>query len=273
MKRILFIIASGAFSSLAFSQSNNSLKLVKGQQYQVDTKIATINSIEMQGQSIDNTTDMASIYKIEVTEAQENNFTLTNTLTNIQMNVSMMGQEIKFDSDKKEDMDGQMGSAFKEFINQPKQVKLDHTGKVLTSDTTSISGLAKQLNFDVSGYGSQLAFQPIPSKLKAGDTWTDKINNEGDSKTITYVVKEINENIATITFTGTLSSETAMEQQGMELKQKTSGTYSGEEKVDIHTGVIQSNTSITDAKGTLTAMGQELPIITKITSATIVKAL
>ena len=45
------------------------------------------------------------------------------------MNMSMMGQEMNFDSDKKEDMDGQIGSAFKEYINQPKEVVIDHPEK------------------------------------------------------------------------------------------------------------------------------------------------
>lgn len=273
MKNITLIIAAIIFSSYLFAQNNSSLKLAKGQKYQVESKIASSNSIQMQGQSIDNSTNMVSIYKIEVTGSEGNNYNLTNTITNIQMNVSMMGQEMNFDSDKEEDMNGQMGSAFKEFINQPKQIELDKAGNVLTSDSTSLSGIAKQLNFDVSGYGSQLAFQPLPAKLKTGATWIDKTDNDGNSKAITYTVKEINGTVATIAFNGTISTESAMEQQGMELKQKTSGTYTGEERVDIHTGVIQTNTSTTNATGTVTAMGQDLPIITKVTTTTTVKLL
>jgi hypothetical protein len=47
----------------------------------------------------------------------------------------------------------------------------------------------------------------------------------------------------------------------------------GEEKVDIKTGVIQSSSSTGDASGTVSAMGQDFPMTTKITSTTTVKEL
>lgn len=273
MKKISFLAAALAFSSLGFSQNNNILKLAKGQKYLVENKITTANTIQMQGQSMDNNTDMTSTYKIEVTGNEGNSYNLTNTITNIKMNMNMMGQELKFDSDKQEDMDGQIGSAFKELINQPKQVKLNNTGKALSTESDSLSGIMKELNFDVDGFGSQLAFQPLPASLKKGTTWTDSTSGEGNSRTTTYTIKEINGNIATITFTGNLSTQNTIEQAGMELKQKTTGTYSGEELVDIKTGVIQSNSSTTNASGSVTAMGQDLPITTKVTSTTAVKLL
>ena len=271
MKKISFLAAAFAFSSFGFTQ--NTLKLVKGQKYLVENKITTANTIQMQGQSMDNNTDMSSTYKIEVTNSEGNSYDLTNTITNIKMNMNMMGQELQFDSDKQEDMDGQIGSAFKELVNQPKKVKLDKTGKVLSAESDSLTGPIKELNFDLAGFGSQLAFQSLPSGLKKGTTWTDSTNSEGSSRTTTYTIKEINGNIANIAFTGNLSTESIIEQAGMEVKQKTTGTYSGEELVDIKTGVIQSNSSTTNATGTVTVMGQDLPVTTQVTSATAVKLL
>jgi hypothetical protein len=64
-----------------------------------------------------------------------------------------------------------------------------------------------------------------------------------------------------------------MEQQGMEIATKTTGKVVGEEKVDIKTGVIQSGSSTGDASGTVSAMGQDFPMKTKITSTTTVKEL
>lgn len=79
--------------------------------------------------------------------------------------------------------------------------------------------------------------------------------------------------MATIAFSGNLSTENTIEQAGMELKQKTAGSYSGEEIVDIKTGIIQTNSTTTNASGSVTAMGQYLPITTKVTSTTSVKLL
>lgn len=273
MKKISSLIIAVTFSSLLIAQNNTTLKLTKGEKYLIENKIVTNNTIQMQGQSMDNNTNMASTYKIEVTGNEGNNYDLTNTITNVQMNVNMMGQEMNFDSDKKEDMDGQIGSAFKGLINQPKQIKLDNTGKVLASESDSLSVVMKELNFDVAGFGSQLAFHSLPSDLKKGATWTDKNDDKANSRTTIYTVKEINGKMATITFTGTLSTENTIEQSGMELKQKTAGTYSGEEIVDVQTGIIQSNSSDTNTSGTVTVMGQDLPITTQVTSTTVVKLL
>lgn len=273
MKKTIFLIFAAASSAFSFAQNSSLLKLIKGQQYLVENKIVTANTVQMQGQSMDNNTDMFSTYKIEITGQDGNKYNLTNTITNIKMNVSMMGQEMSFDSDKEEDMNGQMGSAFKGMINQPKQVQLDKSGKVLTSENDSLSGMMKELSFDAAGFGSQLAFQPLPANLKKGTTWTDTKDDEGNSRTTTYAVKEINGNMATITFSGKLSTENTIEQAGMELKQKTSGSYSGDEIVDIQTGIIQTNSTTTNAAGSVTAMGQDLPITTKVTSTTTVKLL
>ncbi len=59
--------------------------------------------------------------------------------------------------------------------------------------------------------------------------------------------------------------------QGMEITTKTKGKFSGEEIVDITTGIVQSNTTTADASGTVSVMGQELPTSSKVTSTTTVK--
>lgn len=278
MKKItLFFLAAMCFSAITIAQSNGSLKLAKGQKYVVGNKISTTTSTQIQGQSMDTKTDVASVYNIEVKDEGNNSYNLTNTITNIKLNMTMMGNEINFDSDKKEDMDGQMGSSLKDYINQPKEVVIDNAGNVITtgsSDTSAESGLAKQLNFDASGYGAQMAFLALPQNPKVGTTWTDKTNDSsGLDRTTTYTIKDITGNIATVSFTGTLDIQKKIEQQGMELSTKTSGKISGEEKVDVKTGVVQTNTSTIESSGTVTAMGQDFPTSTKVTSSTTVKEL
>ena len=44
-----------------------------------------------------------------------------------------MGQDLSFDSDKKEDLDGENGSELKKYINQPKDIIIDKSGKVLNT--------------------------------------------------------------------------------------------------------------------------------------------
>ena len=276
MKKITLLLAGAiCFATISNAQNNRTLKLEKGQKYVVENKLTTNSSTEVQGQAMESNADVATVYNIEVKDQKDNNINLSNTISNIKMTMTMMGQNINFDSDKKEDMDGNIGSTLKDYINQPKEVILDNSGNVMPSkDTASASSIAKQLDFDASGYGAELAFLALPKNLKVGDSWTD--NNSSDSaikKSITYTIKDISGNVATVSFTGTITTEKAMEQQGMEISTKTNGKTSGEEKVDIKTGVVQSNNSTTDASGTVTAMGQDFPTSTKITSSTTVKML
>jgi hypothetical protein len=269
----IFCITTGLFA-----QNNSSLNLKKGQKYLVENKVSTKSSTEMQGQQMEANADVTSTYSIEVKDLVDNNYSLTNTVTGVKMNMTQMGQEMNFDSEKKEDIDGPIGSALKEYINQPKKVVMDKSGKLIpqkTDDTTQETNMvAKQLgNFEATGYGADMAFESLPQNVKVGSTWTSKTDNEGISKSTTFIVKEVNGNIATIALTGNMASDTKMENQGMEITTKTTGKFSGEEKVDITTGVIQTNTSTVDASGIIGVMGQELPTSSKITSTTTVKVM
>ncbi|MEO6636739.1 MAG: hypothetical protein ABIN25_00595, partial [Ginsengibacter sp.] len=71
--------------------------------------------------------------------------------------------------------------------------------------------------------------------------------------------------------TGTIAGEVKAEMQGMEVLTKTSGNFTGEEIVDLKTGLIKQNNTTTDAKGTISVMGQEIPSSSKIISVTVVK--
>jgi hypothetical protein len=278
MKKISVLVVAAMCSAMAlFAQSNASLNLKKGQKYVVENKVTTKSSTEMQGQQMEANIDATTLYNIEVKDAVANNYNLTNTITNLKMNMSQMGQEMTFDSDKKDDLNGPIGTAMKDFINQPKAVVIDKSGKVIgekkdekKDEPTSM--MAKQLgNFEATGFGADMAFEALPQNAKVGSTWTNKTDVDGISKTTNYTVKSITGKLATIGLEGTLATDTKMEMQGMEITTKTTGTFTGEEIVDMTTGVVQSNNLTTDAKGIVGVMGQELPTSSKVVSATTVK--
>ena len=276
MKKIkLFLFATVCFSTASIGQTNTSLKLSTGKTYQVDNKIETNSTTEVQGQSMESKANIASTYKIEVKGRTGDNYNLKSTLSHIVMDMSMMSQQINFDSDKKEDMDGQMGTALKTFVNQPKDLQMDNSGKVVSKDSTdsSLTGLAQKLNFAQTGFGTQLAFLALPGNAKVGSSWTDSSNTDGISRITNYTIKDISGGIADVSFTGTTTSDLKMEQNGMEISTKTTGKVTGEEKAEVKTGVIQSSTSTADASGTVTAMGQDFPATVKVTSTTTVKEL
>ena len=276
MKKIPFLIAAAfCLSTTGFTQSNPTLHLQKGQKFQVENKIETTSSTTVQGQAMDSKADITSTYNIEVKDKVNDNYNLSNTISHILMNMEMMGQSINFDSNKQEDMDGMVGESLKDYINKPQDVQMDNSGKIISDpkDTSKASAIAKQLNFAQSGYGTQMTFLAIPKNAKVGTSWTTKTNAEGIESTNNYTIKEINVDVATVSVDGTVATNMTMQQNGMDVVTKTSGKMSGEEKVNMKTGVIQTSTTTGDASGTVTAMGQDFPSSTKITSTTTIKAL
>ncbi|MEO5501920.1 MAG: DUF6263 family protein [Ginsengibacter sp.] len=271
----LLFFASVIWAS-AFSQGQ--INLTKGQKYQVDSKVVTASSTEVQGQTMETNVDAASIYNIEVKDVTNDSYVLNNTLKSLKSSTSQMGQEMNFDSDKKDDMAGPIGTALAGTINVPMSVVFSKNGTVIPDKAAKKSEdksmIARSVaTFEATGYGSQLAFIAIPASSKVGDTWTST-NDTKDTKTTTnYTIKEINGDVVTLSISGTTSNDVTMENNGMELEIKTSGKFTGEEKVNSKTGVIQSSNTVTDASGTVGAMGQEFPSTTKVITTTTVKML
>lgn len=285
-KNSLLTVATLAISALSFSQSNGTINLLPGQKYLVENKITTTSSSEMMGQTMESKADVSSNYRLEVKEIKGNNINFVNTITGMKMSVSAMGQDMNFDSDKKEDMDGDIGKNFKDIINQPKDVVMDKSGNIIIEekkDTMSNANssasptemMMKQLGGDPAeqGYGAKMAFEIIPKGSKIGSSWSDSSSTNGTAKVTHYTLKEINGDDYTISLSGNIYSEIKTEMQGMEIETKTKGNFTGEEIVDIRTGIIKQNTTNSDASGTVNVMSQEIPTSTKVTSVTTVKTL
>jgi len=286
---ILFITAgcshkiSGTTSVTPHKEETKAaINLTKGQKYVVENKITTRSTSEMQGQSMETTADGTTIYNIEVDDVKDNNYNMTNKIAAIKMNMTSMGRNISFDSDKKEDMNGEMGSSLKDYINHPNTVVMDKSGNVILADKTDSSKkddpasptlmMIKQMGDpEQQGYGAKMAFILIPKKAKEGTSWQDSTSKDGVIKVTNYAVKNINGNTATLSISGTELRDTKIQMQGMEISTKTNGKLSGEETVDITTGVILQNNSTMDASGNISVMGQEIPTKVKATSVTTVK--
>ena len=266
------------------AQTNGAINLSSGQKYAVENIITTTSSSEMMGQSMESKANVTSTYNLEVKGTSGDNINFMNTITSMKMSVNAMGQDMNFDSEKKEDMDGDMGKNFKDIINQPKEVVMSKTGTVIlkssadtASDTSTQSNptemMMKQMGGDPAsqGYGAKIAFEVIPKGAKVGTIWSDSSDQSGTKRVTRYTLKSINGNDYMIALEGTIDSQVKTEMQGMEIQTKTTGKFTGEEVVDAKTGVIKTNTTNSDAAGTVQVMGQEIPTTSKITSVTTVK--
>jgi hypothetical protein len=284
MQKIILVLISSLFFSANFSQTKGNINLTKGQKFFVDSKITAVTTQTLMGQSMESNAELLGNYAIEVKDKKDNNYNLSNTFTKMKMKMTAMGNDINFDSDKKEDMDGEYGASFKDIINKPKEVVIDKSGNILNSKketvpTTAQSDMMKMMidqllgDPEETGYGVNLAFVSTPSKIFVGYNWIDSANKEGIQRITTYTVKEIKGTQAIVAITGILNTDAKSQMQGMDILNKSKGNLSGEETLDIYTGVIKDRTTTLESAGTISvaSQGLEIPMSTKVLFVSSVK--
>ena len=281
IKIFLVLPLAMVVSTASMGQSKGSITLSKGQKYTVETTITTTSSSDMQGQKMETNSDVSTTFTIEVLGFKEDHYNLSNTMSAIKINISAMGQNINFDSDKKEDLEGDIGASLKGLIHVPHDVQMDRTGNLISnaSDTVKQDSSNTQMNVmlkqigdpEQTGYGTKMAFLPVNKKTKPGTNWQDSTSEDGVTRLTNYTVKQIDGSIAVILISGTEYRDTKMEMQGMEILTKTVGKFNGEQTIDLNTGVVVQNNSTMDAAGNLSVMGQDIPTSIKATTTTTVK--
>ena len=254
------------------------LAVTKGQKQ--ETMTTTKMTMEVMGQNIDN--ESLSTSNVEVKEVNADGYLFANTVKHMTMKGSGMGQEVSFDSDKKEDMDGQVGQAVKDKIGAVQEIQVDKQGKVTAIKEAGNSKPAEGLSGIASLTGDLAKGQPYPlliqlpgKAVKSGDSWTDSTGTVQTIKTITtYTYNGIGaDGAAMVSFTGTLAKSGIVEQNGMEIQMDMTGVTKGESSYDAASGLLKTTTSTAEIKGTLGIMGQNAPITATVVSTVAAKKL
>ncbi len=280
----LLLAAVCLFDLTASAQiSSGKLLLAKGQKIQIDNNIKSVINQEMMGQAVEITIDANMIHQVEVKDKKTNSYLVSSTLTKLSTNGSAMGQEMKFDSDKKEDLESETGKALKDQLNVSKEVELNENANVINGvkkdSKASPGGQLMDMVNNVTGGGSDesnganAAFEVIPSGKKAGDSWSDSSITDEIKTYRNYTIKAVNGNNATVLLTGKQITKKKVEQQGMEINVSMEGKLSGEGIVDMNTGLVKQKTTIMDGTGSAEVMGQSIPVTTKVTTTTTVKTI
>jgi Family of unknown function (DUF6263) len=280
---ILFGVISICAITASAQTASGKLLLDKGQKIQIDNNIKSVISQEMMGQAVEITIDANMVHQVEVKDKKKNSYLVSSTLTKLTTNGSAMGQEMKFDSDKKEDLESETGKALKDQLNVSKELELNESAEVVRGvkkDTAASAGgqLMDMMNNVTGGAndesnGANAAFDVIPKGKKVGDSWSDSSITEEIKTYRNYTIKEVNGNNATILLTGKQVTKKKVEQQGMEINVSMEGTLSGEGIVDMSTGLVKQRTTVMAGTGSAEVMGQSMPVTTKVTTTTTVKTI
>lgn len=282
---IVFLAVTLLSTTLSQAQNNGAkLILTKGQKLQIDNTVKSLTNMDLMGQSMEMTSDATMTHQVEVKDKRETIYTVASTITKITSSGNAMGQAYTFDSDKKEDLESEIGKVMKGQLNVTHEADFNTAGTFI-SEKKAVSTEAPNSNpmMDMmknltgggnnDGGGAGEIFQVLPMGKKLGDSWTDSSIAEGSKTYKTYTLKEIKGNDAILTLSGTQSTNKKIEQQGMEVNVTMESKLSGESTVDLTTGIVKQKSMVVDGAGNADAMGQAIPITTKITSNTIVKNL
>jgi hypothetical protein len=289
MKKLhkLFLPAVFIFSINTLAQtSTGKLSLTKGLKLQIDNSVKSVITQEMMGQSMEIKIDANTTHQVEVKDKKDSSYLVTSTFTKLKTSGSAMGQELNFDSDKKEDMESETGKAMKDRLNVPKDIEINVLAKVINAPKTvtkkdepaSGGGMMDMMKNIMGGEndesnGADQAFEILPAGKKIGDNWSDSTITSEVKTYRQYTLKQINGNIATISISGKQLVNKQMEQQGMQITVTSDGKLSGEGTVDMTTGILQKKTTSLDSTGSAEVMGQSIPVTTKTTSVLTVKNL
>ena len=258
----------------------NKLDFKTGRKFQTDNTVKTVTNMEMMGQQMEIKMDISAARQLEVKDKKGNAYNVSSTITKMALMADMMGQSMNYDSDKKEDSASEMGKLLKDKINVPVEMEMNDEGKVTSVKKDSsktdkdAQGIEAMLNNMGAGANeSALAddmFQVMPVNMKASDTWSDSVINEGVKVYRNFTVKSMQGNDATISISGKQLTNKVMENQGMEMTLSMESKITGEMLVDIKSSVIKQKNLTSDGTGTMDMMGQSVPMTTKVemTSAT-----
>jgi hypothetical protein len=269
MKIVFLAIAMLSYTG-SFAQKDSKIKLTRGQKITVTTN----NSMDADmGMAMKNTSSTKN--EIIVLDATADHYTVSNTITSMNLSLDMMGQQTTYDSNNAADRDSEIGKGVSQKINKPDTLQLSNlTGTVISNkkktdaadeNANPMSGMMQALGNNGDDLAVSNAFFIIPDGKKAGDSWSDSTTDKGMKIVKSYTLKSVEKDMATILLTGKTDGATETEMQGMQLLININSTLNGEMQVNTNTSLVAKKTLTTDLTGSIEVMGQSTPISSKTT--------
>ena len=267
----IFLCAAG-FAQKKQAVAKNII-LAKGQEITITTT-ATQNAEMAMGMGMKSSA--ATTTKLNVLEAADKNYKITATLTKMVFSANMLGQQKNFDSDKKEDREGEFAQSVS--LDKPKPAVVDRsTGNITLEkgdtlpaggDNNPISGMMGTLVKSSDALSISSAFFIIPANKKAGDKWTDSSTMEGIKTVNIYSIESVEKNIVDIELNSVITGSTSMEVQGTQFNVTMNSTSTGKIIVDNNTSLVKKRTNNVDVNSIIEMMGQSVPVTGTATTTT-----
>ena len=244
------------------------LNLPKGAQYEVTTSTKITSIATVMGQDMESATDINTTETVKVKDTRPVETDLVKTISKIVANIQSMGQEMVYNSDKK-DNEGAMAETFDKMKGKEKNMTIDMNGKIIKQDSTEESSSAAMMGISNEGL-IFLSNKFIGREVKTGTTWYDSTSSStGDKMSTTtfgnYTIQAVNNGVATIAFAGKTNLTGTMEQMGQEMAITSTSKVTSQYEVDIASGLIKKSIQNSDGTMNIEAGGMSIPATTKST--------
>ena len=264
------------------------VKLEAGKQYTVTTITKSSMTQEAMGQTMEIPIDATNKATLTIKAASDKGYESTYITDRVQFAANMMGQDMNYDSDKKDDKDSPMGKTMNKLVGKETSFVVNGAGNIIketvvkpTQEKSDEEG--PDMMTGMMGMGmSEASTCPVfnlfvnNTELKIGDSFVDSstINDkDGSTKTsTTYILKEIKDGKSIFTLNGQVAISKKMEMQGMEMTTTTASKSTGDMIVDVATGLLNSKSIVTETTGSVDVQGMSIPITGKTTSTITVNA-
>lgn len=273
MKKFL-VVGLVAFASFAAQAQTYmpALNLAAGKKYAVSVSTKGNTTQEAMGQKMEMPMESVSYQVLDIKSATDKGYQAASTTSRMTFSMSMMGQDMSYDSDKKEDRDGKLGESLNKQVGVTTTFEVGKDGKIIEStikkpksDDESQDMMAGVM----SSMGMSEAATPVfnlfseVKEMKVGDSFTETktVDKDGQGKNTTvYTFSSLKDGIATFTFSGTGNLDKTMTTQGMEMVSSTTNTVTGEMTVDVATGLLLKKTFKIETTGKIEVQNTEIPI-------------
>ena len=273
---------------LAAQSYTPAVKLEAGKQYTVTTITKSNMTQEAMGQTMEIPIDATNKATLTIKAASDKGYESTYITDRVQFAANMMGQDMNYDSDKKDDKDGPMGKTMNKLVGKETSFVVNGAGNIIketivkqTQEKSDEEG--PDMMTGMMGMGmSEASTCPVfnlfvnNTELKIGDSFIDSstVNDkDGSTKTsTTYILKEIKNGKSIFTLNGQVAISKKMEMQGMEMTTTTASKSTGDMIVDVATGLLNSKSIVTETTGSVDVQGMSIPITGKTTTTITVSA-
>jgi Family of unknown function (DUF6263) len=281
-KNVLVLMAVVAGFAATAQTFKPAVKLEAGKKFSVNTITKANMTQEAMGQTMEIPIENAVYQLLEIKAAGAEGYQSASTTQRMVFSASVMGQEMSYDSDKKEDREGKMGQSMNGMVGKSTTFTVGADGKIIektivkpaeekteVSEGDMMTGMMKNMGLGDISVSPAFNLFPDNKEMKIGDSFVESVNSDKDGKVktaTTYKLTEIKNGVALFDFTGAGSIEKAMEAQGMQMNVVSTTKITGTMLVDVATGLLSKKTTVTETTGNIEVSGMQIPISGKATT-------